>query len=302
MKVWLLALALFMASVGAAQAATVYLKDGGVLTGTVVSSTADDLHLAVAGGTLIIPAVKILRVDYADSGAPPTQPQQPPVMEPPAEYPTEPRRYYREPPDLLERNQELSIDLGFIVPTSNVDFSCAGCGSDSNGNSGGLFGFQYLYFPAPRIGWGLSVDFFNRGRTQSQNFIPGSETNVSGDTTLLMAMMKCMLTTEGPVRPYLLAGVGMHNTSTVVDSTPDGPGPTQRLVDASAWGPAGAIKLGLDFHYLGPYVLGLEAGWIVTDKANYGPTAAGQDWMPSLSGVSTSVDVFSLAFRWGFRF
>ena len=84
MRIWPLGLALCMASAAEARAATVYLRDGGVLKGTVVSATAND----------------------------------------------------------LERNQEFSIDLGFVTPLNKIDFSSVGGGLDWNGRSGGLLGLD----------------------------------------------------------------------------------------------------------------------------------------------------------------
>src|SRR5579859_5244416 len=85
---WVLAaigvLSLFAVS---ADAAIVYLRDGGELQGTVVSSTSSSVELRTSEGTVRIPTSKISRIDYAQAAPRPEAPAQYPPPQTPSAYP-----------------------------------------------------------------------------------------------------------------------------------------------------------------------------------------------------------------------
>lgn len=318
MKTKTLALLLLLGIAAPARAATVYLKDGSRLQGTVVSATARDIQLHTPDGLLRISADRISRIDYAESEAPPPQaPPQAPAPAPtpvPVPAPFPPRRpgrlrwRYEETPSLEDRRQAFSLNLGLAAPLSGVDFSSIGGGSGSNGGPGPLLGAQYVYYLNQRLGLGADFGFFGRGGTDSPSLVLSADTSVSGGSLLLLGVLRYALLPRGPARPYVLAGLGAHRSSTQIDATPipgfawsdTGTAETRRLVDGSSWGLASTLRLGMDFHYLDPAFFSFELGWLGLQGADAPATAAGRAL--GLSGVSGPLHVFIVGGRWGWRF
>lgn len=298
----LLFMLVLAAAARAASAATVHLKGGGTLEGTVVKSTDREVVLDTSQGRVSIDASRVERIDEASA---------PPPSVPPAQYE---RTVARRHEQIFEpRDQSISLDLGLAAPLTSIDFSGASFGGvpggqANDGDLGARIGLQYLYFTSPRFGWGAEVAYLGRSATDSPNLIPNTFSHVSGDTLLLMGNLKCSLRTEGDVRPYLLLGAGAHYTSTTVDTRPNFgfvwsdtlTDERRRLVDGSVWGPALSVRLGLDFLFARPSVFGLEAGWTGLANAAYRTTFQGQAL--GLSGASPMLNFFTLSGRWGWSF
>lgn len=279
-----------------AGAATVHLKDGRRLVGTVVSATARDVELFTGGGTTRIPVSDILRVEYEEAMPSPPAPS--------AGAPLPERRLlYQE-----DRRQQLGIDLGLTIPTGDVDFASVGGGTASNGDVSASAGGHYLYFAKPRLGVGFGVEYLARGPTNSPGLLPAADSEVSGGSVALLGLLKCILAFGDTVQPYVLAGLGTARSWTVIDSQPrpgfvwsdTGTDEARRLVDGRAWTPAGTARLGLEFWPASPGVFSLEAGWTAIGAAHHGATPAGR--AIGLSGVSGAIHVITVGGRWGWRF
>jgi opacity protein-like surface antigen len=304
MKTFLFTLLLVLSAAAASSAATVYLKEGGRLEGTVVRATGREVVLDTAQGRVSIDMAKVERIDYqkiAPPAAPPAVETRPPAYQP--------ERRRRWDPLSEPRTQSLSLDFGLAAPLSSIDFSAiGGGGSANNGDVGPLIGFQYLYFTSPRVGWGLEFDYYDRSTTDSSGLVPNSFSRVFGDSVLLLGDVKYSLTDQGPVRPYVLLGAGAHRTTTTVDARPnDGfvwsdtlTNERRRLVDGSAWGAAFSARLGLDFGFADPGVFALEAGWTGLTNAGYQTTAQGRAL--GLADKPGTLNFFTLAGRWGWSF
>lgn len=294
---------------GAAQSAVVYLKGGGTMEGTVVSSTDRQVILNTAQGQVSIGLDRVERIDYAEGASPAPVASEPPLAQyPPARWRWR-RRIVENEASYGAPAQTLSFDFGVDAPLNDVSLSgTSGGDSASDGIAGPLFGVQYLYHPVPRLGWGLEFHYYDRSGTDSPDLLPSSDSHVFGDTLLLLGVMKCSLTDRGPVRPYVLLGLGGHRTTTTIDSHPS-PGyawsdtqttETRRVVDDSALGLAASARLGLDFGFAGPFTFGVEAGWTGLTSATYQATAQGRAL--GISGVSGPLNYFTFAGRWGFDF
>ena len=124
------AITLSFAAARAAQGASVYLKDGTAIIGTVVAATARDVTVHRADGTTkTVSADQIARIDYSEPE---------PVSA--AAAPAVPAKLaYREPVP----TQEISLDLGVIVPMDHLDFSSLDGGSVSNGGPGPQVGLTF---------------------------------------------------------------------------------------------------------------------------------------------------------------
>jgi len=296
-------------NVAGAQAAQVYLKDGSSLQGTIVSATARDLEVQTVNGVVDVTSDRVLRIDYSDPLTAPDSARSPaPVASSPS-LPRARRRAHFEPRVWSQnRRQWLSLGLGLNLPLSSVDFGSVGGGRDDNGDGGFLFSPQYLYGLNSRFSLGANVEFANRSRTESQNLLPASNTEVHGHNVLLLGVAKYALADQGPVRPYLLGGLGAHHSSTQIEAQPNvgfawsdtNTDEPRSLVDDSHWGFASTLRFGIDFSWTSPTVFGLEIGWTHMSSPSYDPTPSGQALgLAPVTGIQNSLD---LVFRWGWRF
>jgi hypothetical protein len=191
---------------------------------------------------------------------------------------------------------------------SRVDASSAGGGRSHNGNSGILFGGQYLALSSPQTAWGLHAEYLGRTSNDDIGFIPSTLSSISGDTLLLLGVVKYTLTRRGAARPYFLLGAGADYTTTLIDARPlsgfvwsdTGTDEARRLVDDDRWGFASTARLGIDFNMMEPSVLGLEIGWTGVYNSRAPATPAGRDL--GLESVTGQMDALTVAMRWGWRF
>lgn len=225
----------------------------------------------------------------------------PPVDSPPA-LPGVPAR--AAPP---ERRQLVSLGLGLIEPVSKVHFRSIGGGSADNGDLGAQLGAQYVYFLSPRVGVGLDVNYFSRSGTLSTRLYPAADASVSGDTWLMLAILRCSLAERGMARPFILLGAGGGWNKTTIDVHPSvwadtATHETRRLVDDSAWTPATSVRLGLDIDadVLAPGLVTLEAGWTGLAGARYAATPRGEAL--GLRNVSGPLSLIAFTARYGWRF
>lgn len=279
---------LLMVWAAAAEAAIVFLKDGGRLQGTVVGATAREVELYTPDGTLRISADRIVSIDY--------QGLVPPASKPP---PPEPSR---------QRQQEFAIDFGVTGPLSDVDFKPIGGGSAGNGDAGSVLGVQYLYYASRRLALGGGLQWLRRAATDSFGLLANTDANVFGDSLVFLGLMKYELLDWGAARPFMMWGAGAHRTSTLIDDTPN-PGfawsdtntdETRRLIDDRVWGFAAQARLGVDFHAFDPGVFSFDVGWTTLAGSAYRATAAGRAL--GLDGVSGPIQILTVAGRWAWRF
>jgi hypothetical protein len=299
---------------GAAQAAIIYLKEGGQLEGTVVSSTDREVILDTSQGRVSIDLNRVARIDYAAGTAPAREAAPPPapsVTVPPPEYRV--RRWRRRPdyeePPSGPRSHNLSFDVGGDAALNSVSLSGTSGGNTANDGDGGvLVGMQYLYRPSRQVALGLEFHYYDRSPTDSPNLLPSAESHVFGDSELLMGVVKFSLVDRGFARPFVLLGAGGARTSTTVNAHPQfgsawsdtGTTETRTLVNDSAFGAAGSARFGVDFGFANPYVFSLEAGWTGVTSATYGATAQGQAL--GITGVRGPVNYFTFAARFGWDF
>jgi opacity protein-like surface antigen len=284
-----------------ASAAVVHLKDGSRVRGTVVSATARDVRVHTENGTLNIEADKISRIDYDEKEAEPERSA-------PEQVRYRPRAAEPERRSTGEAPQMFSINFGFSNPLSRVDFSSTGGGSGDNGDTGFVLGAQYAYYVTRRLAVGMNLEFMNRGQTNSHSLLPSANTDVFGNTMLVMPVLRYSLTSEGTARPYLLAGIGSNRTSTIIESTPDAgfiwddtsSAETRTLVDESRWGLATTARFGIDFMLADPALFSVEFGWTGISNSDYAATRAGQDL--GLEKVTGDLNILTIAARWGWRF
>jgi len=283
-------------------AVVIYLKDGSRIKGTVVSSTARDMDVHTPEGMITIANERIDRVAYHE------EEPAPPAMAA-AAVPVTRRRLDLYQAAYPELPHSFSIGVSGGFPISGLDFQSTGGGSDDNGGAGVSFGGEYLQRLSPRWSGGFNLDYMYREGIASQSLLPASSTDVFGHTLLMMPVAKFNFIEKGAVRPYILGGLGVNRTSTVIESTPDlgfewsdtHTAETRTLVDQAHWGFASTLRTGLDFYMpWNPQIWSLEFGWTHIANSAYGATAAGQDL--GLQSVTGKLDVLTVGMRVGWRF
>ena len=154
----------------------------------------------------------------------------------------------------------------------------------------------------------MHLEYFGRSDAPSQSLLPLADSNVSGGSLATMAVLRYTLIPKGAVRPYLLAGVGPHRTSTVVESRPlvgfvwpdTGTDEERAIIDDSHWGVATTARLGLDFELMSPAIFSFEIGWTGLSGRTAESTAAGK--AVDVLGASGDLNVLTIGGRWGWRF
>lgn len=284
-----------------AEAATIYLKDGSKIYGTVVGATARDVQVHTTDGNLRIDTSRIHRIDYSESES----------IQAPADtnLPPEPSARRRtESPDNDLEGDSFSIVLGLASPMTKVDLSAAGGETDDNGDPGFLLGAQYLHALDRRWSAGFGVEYFNRSDNDSSALLSFADTAVGGNSVLLLSLFKYSLRDSGAARPYLMAGLGANRTSTEIDAKPlfgfawsdTNSDETRQLVNDSRWGLASTLRLGVDFITMDPAFFSFEVGWTQLSNSRYPATAAGRDL--GLTSVTGDIGAFTVMGRWGWRY
>lgn len=296
---------LVLAAASAADAAIVRLKDGGRIEGTVLSATPQEVTIQTPGGARRIDAGAIQSIEYETAPLPAYEKS----LETRATGTGvvvgsgEPLPTHHDDKNLL------SFALGLAAPLSDVNFGSIGGGPASNGDLGPLLGFRYLRSLNRSLAAGAEFEYLHRGGTRSPGLLPRADASVYGDNLLFMGVLRWHLVARGAVRPYLLGGAGVSRSSTRIDAAPN-PGfawtdtntdESRRLIDGSAWAPAGTARAGVDFdwEFAEPAVFSLEAGWTGVGSRSYAATSSGRDL--GLASVEGRLNLFVLAARWSVR-
>jgi opacity protein-like surface antigen len=275
-----------------ARGAVVVLKDGGQVSGTVVSATARDVTIQTGSGVRTIPAETISRIEYSEG-----------------ESAYDPGRMAAPAPvrdDVLWH--ELTANFGVGVPLDRIDFGSLGGGRATNGDAGPRIGFEYLMPIDRRLSAGPGFDWYRRSSNVTLGAVPSAVTEISGDSLLFMAWAKYSTRPGRDIRPYARIGAGAHRTTTAVDAVPQEgfawadtqTFETRRLVDDEAWGLALAAAFGVDFAYNEAAFVGLELGWLGLQGEAHRPAPAGQAL--GMQGGRSALDSLTIGMRWGMRF
>lgn len=285
----------------AADAAVVHLIDGSTIRGTIVSATSRNIQIQREDLLVVeVDANRVTHIDYRETG-----PGAPPAS---VEYPASGVPFNDARAALYNEPNLFSFNLGIAAPLSDVDFSSIGGGSGENGDAGILIGTQYFYYTRPKLGLGFDIEFFNRGSHVSSSLLPAANTAVSGQSLLLMPVMRYSFTDRGRARPYFLAGLGVNRTGTKVVAAPQSgfvwsdtdTDETRQLIDKNKWGLASTARLGIDFLLMEPSMFSLELGWVGIFNGRYGATQAGRDL--GVTSVTGDLHAMTLSGRWSWRF
>ena len=158
------------------------------------------------------------------------------------------------------------------------------------------------------MAFGVEMNYTKRGDKDSQVLIPGSATNISGNSLTALGLARVSFRVDKKARPYLLGGFGMHKSKVAIKVTPNlgytwantGTREQRTFVEGSKSGLAGALRGGMEFDMGESGFIGFEGGWTIISEATYDATAAGQT--AGLAGVKGGITNFDLFGRIGFKF
>ncbi len=110
-------------------------------------------------------------------------------------------------------DQSVAVELGPMVPLSNIDLSNVGGGTSKVGSTGFAGGGQYLYYVSPTIGLGADLNYSGSGTQESTTLIPRGVTETSIKSAVFMAVVEANMIPTGNVIPYLVSGLGTHGSN-----------------------------------------------------------------------------------------
>lgn len=210
---------------------------------------------------------------------------------------------------LQRGNQVISINVGGAVPLTDVNVSDAGGGKEKIGATGPNFGGQYLYQILPNLGIGADINYSAFGDKTSTTFIPGGDSTISSKSLVALSIVKFHFVTEGRVLPYVLGGLGFHNSSLKIDAKPS-PGfvwgntrttETRNELDDSASNLALGLGAGLDIPVNESITLGVETRYQYLGESTYNTTVAAQRDF-GVTGVKGAASMILITGRVGYKF
>jgi opacity protein-like surface antigen len=210
-------------------------------------------------------------------------------------------------PTLLGATQG-SFYLGAAGTGAQVDLTAAGGGKDDIAEGGASFGGQLLYDFSKSFAAGIDINHTKFGEKNSALLFAPFNSWTNLNSTVIMAVGKWTALPDSRVHPYLMGGLGMHNTAFKYEITPPAgyhwlPSNTierRALVDSSQSALAGALGLGIDLDVSKSVFFGGEARLTYLGKVNWEATPLGQT--AGIQSIEGANSIFQLLLRVGFKF
>jgi len=211
--------------------------------------------------------------------------------------------------DTQPGSQTVAINLGGAIPLTKLDLTGVGGGTAKVGTSGIFAGGQYLYQILGHLGVGADVNYSNFGDNTSSTLIPAGDSTISSKALVALAIAKFNFLTEGKVLPYLLAGIGIHNTNLKIDTKPSpgffwldtGTTETRNVLDDSATNFAFGVGTGLDIPMTQNLIFGVELRYQYLASSTYATTPMTQQatGITDVKGAASMINIFG---RLGYKF
>lgn len=214
--------------------------------------------------------------------------------------------------DYLPGSQTINVQFG--GGGSDNEFEWSKVRSDGRDvdatDAGGALGGQYIYYVTgqPAIGLGLDISHNFLHDHAETGIFPNLDSNSHFRPTTVLAVAK-LAYPRGKFRPYVMAGVGVHNTHFLLELTPNGAvwadtgtRETRKIIDGSASAAAVAWGVGADWFPTAKdnFFLGLELRGNYLASANYGVTAQGR--AAGFTEASDDLSFSNLFLRTGWKF
>jgi opacity protein-like surface antigen len=176
-------------------------------------------------------------------------------------------------------------------------------------DAGGLIGGEFLYYvrDSPTLAFGVDISHAGFDDHDSTLLLPHVVTASSAQDTAGLAVARLAFPI-GRVRPYVQAGVGLHQTSLTLKGVPfNGFGWTdtntseeRRIYDDGHVGPALSGAVGLHVYLTEQFFIGAEYRFIALIGKDFEPTAEGR--REGLAATDGSVSESGIGFMLGFGF
>ncbi len=214
--------------------------------------------------------------------------------------------------DYLPGSQTLNVQFGGGGSDNEFEWSdIRPDGRDVEAtDGGGALGGQYIYYVTaqPAIGLGIDISHNFLGDHSERGIFPNLDSNSHFRPTTFLAMAK-LAYPKGALRPYVFAGVGVHNTHFLLELTPNGAtwsdtgtAETRKIMDGSASAAAVAYGVGADWFPAARdhFFLGLELRGNYLASADYGVTAQGR--AAGFTNANGDLSYSNLFLRAGLKF
>jgi opacity protein-like surface antigen len=210
--------------------------------------------------------------------------------------------------DIHAGDHTLAINLGTVIPLSNIDVSDAGGGKAKAGAAGFNGGGQYLFSVNPTLALGADFNYSDTGKEESTSIIPGGDTEISYKSAIFMFLMRANLLT-GSVVPYFVGGAGLHSTTLNADMKPQpgfvwlntGTTETRNILNDTGSSFAGAIGFGTDFYLNENVFLGFEGRYQYMGNSTYNTTTL-TALSTGVTAIKGTISAFNLSGRLGYKF
>jgi len=166
--------------------------------------------------------------------------------------------------DFTRGSQTIAVFGGLGGSSSDYDYEPGNRRPVTGG--GGAFGGQYLYYltGSPALALGADISSSLNGNRRSGDLLSGDE-STARMKSLVGLIIEKLAFPRGTWRPYLFAGVGVHNSKQQLSATPQ-PGNTwpgggtesRMLVDKNETSAALGYGIGMDIFPNDSFFFGLE--------------------------------------------
>lgn len=208
--------------------------------------------------------------------------------------------------ELRDGMHQVGLDIGGAAPVSKI--SGANGVSETNGAAGARFGAQYLYHLRPSFAVGLEVSNGIRSTKESSALVTNGITRIKGSSILGLAVGRWTFFDESKLRAFLLGGIGVHRSTMKIETAPQagfawsdtGTRESRPIIDGSATGFGGALRLGAEYDVSDPFFAGMDLGWEYMGSSKYKATSSAR--LIGASDTSGSISHVSFLARIGVRF
>lgn len=164
----------------------------------------------------------------------------------------------------LTYGDTLGFKLGLNSPTSNVTVT----GTDRNGGPSIMVGVEALK-SLKHVDVGVDVSLLKRSEFESRVLVNNFVTNVSGESLVVLPMVRYVFRREASFNPYIGAGVGIAKVKTTGTARPAAgylwsdtlSTETRTIVNESKTSAAYSIRIGFDYKMTDSFSLGYEASY-----------------------------------------
>ncbi|MBI3549868.1 MAG: outer membrane beta-barrel protein [Elusimicrobia bacterium] len=198
---------------------------------------------------------------------------------------------------------QVQLLLGPTAPTNKLGYN----GQDRLGGPGVALGARYCRRAGPIFDVGLEITAAGSSE-HSSDMLVGNAVTKSKVGSLFVLLEGKIARQKGTLRPWVLAGFGIHSTTLKMDVTPNAgyswtntlTRETRTIIDSTKSAGALTLQAGVDAALSEHAMLGLAFAWYLAGKATYSVTPDGR--ASGFADASGPISYAGLQFNLGWRF